>query len=504
MSGEEPSGDARVSSIPLVSSLPQIPLAAVAAAVDDAEVRDGDGVFVDDVSFDSREVLPGALFFCVRGSAADGHAFAADAAAGGAAALVVERWLDLELPQVRVRSVREAMGPMSAAVFARPADALTIVGVTGTNGKTTATYLLESVFSAAGLVPGVIGTTGARIAGEPVPLARTTPEAPDLHRLFAVMRDRGVTTVAMEASSHALAQDRLGGVRFDVAAFTNLSQDHLDFHPDMESYFGAKAALFTPAAAAAAAIGIDDEHGRRLRAVTTLPALTYGLSPDADVRATDVVADASGVSFGVGGLRISSRLLGTFNVLNCLCVLAVCRLLGIGDDAVAAGIAALPGVPGRVEPVDEGQDFLVVVDYAHTPDSIKTVLAAARDVASGRVIVVFGCGGDRDRSKRPLMGAAATSHADLTVITSDNPRSEDPLGIIAEIEAGARQGGGRYVVEPDRRAAIRLAVRDAAGGDVVVIAGKGHEQGQSFEGWTDPFDDRTAAARELRASREDR
>jgi UDP-N-acetylmuramoyl-L-alanyl-D-glutamate--2,6-diaminopimelate ligase len=504
MSGEEPSGDTRVSSMPLVSSVPQIPLAAVAAAVDDAEIRGGDGVLVDDVSFDSREVRPGSLFFCVRGSAADGHAFAADAAAGGAAALVVERWLDLELAQVRVLSVREAMGPMSAAVFARPADALKIVGVTGTNGKTTTTYLLESVFSAAGLVPGVIGTTGARIAGEPVPLARTTPEAPDLHRLFASMRDRGVTTVAMEVSSHALAQDRLGGFRFDVAAFTNLSQDHLDFHPDMESYFGTKAALFTPARAAAAAIGIDDEHGRRLRAVSTLPSLTYGVSPDADVRATDVVADTSGVSFRVGGLAVTSPLLGTFNVLNCLCVLAVCRLVGIPADAAAAGIAALPGVPGRVEPVDEGQDFLVVVDYAHTPDSIQTVLAAARGVASGRVIAVFGCGGDRDRSKRPLMGAAATSHADLTVITSDNPRSEDPLGIIADIEPGARQGGGRYVVEPDRRAAIRLAVRDAAGGDVVVIAGKGHEQGQSFDGRTDPFDDRTAAAQELRASREDR
>jgi UDP-N-acetylmuramoyl-L-alanyl-D-glutamate--2,6-diaminopimelate ligase len=501
MSVGDPSGDTRVSSFVLVPSVPQTPLAAVAAAVDDAEIRDGDGVFVADASFDSREVRSGALFFCVRGAAVDGHAFAAAAAAAGAAALVVERWLDVELPQVRVRSVREAMGPMSAAVFARPADALTVVGVTGTNGKTTTSYLLESVFAAAGLVPGVIGTTGARIAGDPAPLARTTPEAPDLHRLLAAMRDRGVTTVAMEVSSHALAQDRVGGIRFDVAAFTNLSQDHLDFHPDMETYFETKAALFTPERASAAVIGIDDDHGRRLRGLSTVPALTYGLTPDADVRATDVVADTTGISFRVGELALSSPLLGTFNVQNCLCVLAVSRLLGIADDAAAAGIAALPGVPGRVEPVDEGQDFLVVVDYAHTPDSIQTVLAAARDVASGRVIAVFGCGGDRDRGKRPLMGAAATSHADLTVITSDNPRSEDPLGIIAEIEPGAKQGGGRYVVEPDRRAAIRLAVRDAVEGDVVVIAGKGHEQGQSFGRRTDPFDDRTAAAEELRASR---
>jgi UDP-N-acetylmuramoyl-L-alanyl-D-glutamate--2,6-diaminopimelate ligase len=504
MSGAESSGEARVSSIALVSTAPQIPLAAVAAAAGDAEIRDGDDVVVTDVSFDSREVRSGTLFFCVPGAVTDGHTFAPDAAAAGAAALVVERWLDVDLPQVRVRSVREAMGPMSAAVFGRPADALTVVGITGTNGKTTVTYLLESVFDAAGLVPGVLGTTGARIAGEPVPLERTTPEAPDLHRLLAAMRDRGVTTVAMEVSSHALAQDRVGGVRFDVAAFTNLSQDHLDFHPDLETYFQTKAALFTQTRAAAAAIGIDDEHGRRLHGTSALPALTYGLSPDADVRATDVLADAAGVSFRVGKLMISSPLLGSFNVQNCLCVLAVSRLLGIADDSAAAGIAALPGVPGRVEPVDEGQDFLVVVDYAHTPDSIQTVLAAARDVASGRVIAVFGCGGDRDRGKRPLMGAAATSHADLTVITSDNPRSEDPLGIIAEIEPGARQGGGRYVVEPDRRAAIRMAVRDAARGDVVVIAGKGHEQGQSFGGRTDPFDDRSAAAEELRAWREDR
>jgi UDP-N-acetylmuramoyl-L-alanyl-D-glutamate--2,6-diaminopimelate ligase len=467
-------------------------------------VRQGDGVLVVDAVLDDREVEPGALFFCVRGSVTDGHDHAASAVDRGAAALVVERWLDLDVPQVRVPSVRRAMGPMSAAVFGRPADALTTIGVTGTNGKTTTTYLLESIFGEAGLVAGVIGTTGARIAGEPVPLARTTPEAPDLHRLLAAMRDRGVTTVAMEVSSHALAQDRVGGMRFDVAAFTNLSQDHLDYHADMEAYYAAKASLFTEDRAAAVAVGIDDEAGRRLRRESGVPGLTYGLSEDADVRAEDVVVDASGLSFRVGDRRLASSLRGGFNVRNCLCALSIARLVGIDDGVAAAGIAALPGVPGRVEPVDEGQDFLVVVDYAHTPDSIQTVLAAARDVASGRVIVVFGCGGDRDRGKRPLMGAAATAAADLTVITSDNPRSEDPLGIIAEIEAGARTGRGRYVVEPDRRAAIRTAVRSAGTGDVVVIAGKGHEQGQAFAGRTVPFDDRTVAQEELLAAGEDR
>jgi len=315
------------------------------------------------------------------------------------------------------------------------------------------------------------------------------------------MRDAGVTAVAMEVSSHALDQDRVGGVRFDVAAFTNLSQDHLDYHPDMESYFAAKASLFVPARAGACAIGIDEPYGRRLRDGSTLPGLTYGLEPRADVRATDVRTDTAGISFLVDGTPVRSPLRGAFNVRNCLCAIAVARLVGIADDTAAAGIAALPHVPGRFEPVEEGQDFLVVVDYAHTPDSIQTVLAAARDVASGRVIVVFGCGGDRDRRKRPLMGSAATSGADLTVITSDNPRSEDALAIIAEIEPGATEGGGDYVVEPDRRRAIRLAVEAARPGDVVVIAGKGHEPGQVVGDRTFPFDDRVVAAEELRSSR---
>ena len=498
MTTEGHPGATRVRSDP-VTPAPQLSLAVVAAAVDDARVR-GDRVRVADASFDTREVAPGSLFFCIPGATVDAHDLAADAVRAGAAALVVERWLDVAAPQVLVGSVRAAMGPMSAVLFGRPAEAMTTVGVTGTNGKTTTTYLVESILRAGGSVPGVIGTTGARVAGEPVPLARTTPEAPDLHRLLASMRDRGVRAVAIEVSSHALAQDRVGGVRFDVAAFTNLSQDHLDFHGDMETYFRAKASLFTPERASASAIGIDDDHGRRLRTETSVPGLTYGLSPDADVRGTDLEVDATGISFRVGGTAVRSVLRGSFNVLNCLCAVAIARLMGIDDGIAAAGIGALTGVPGRLEPVEEGQDFLVVVDYAHTPDSIQTVLAAARDVASGRVIAVFGCGGDRDRAKRPLMGAAASSAADLTVLTSDNPRTEDPLTIIAEIESGVRGGGGTYRIEPDRRAAIRAAIRAASAGDVVVIAGKGHEQGQTFADRTVPFDDRSVAAEELRAA----
>ena len=493
----EPRPGARVSCDPVLL-LPPVPLASVLDAVPGAERR-GDAV-VGDVIFDSREVIPGALFCCVPGAIEDGHAYAARAVAAGAAALLVERWLDdVAAPQVRVPSVREAMGPVAAVVFGHPAAALTMAGITGTNGKTTTTYLLESIWRAAGVRPGVIGTTGARVDGEPIPLARTTPEAPDLHRLLARMREADVGGVAMEVSSHALVQHRVGGVTFDVAAFTNLSQDHLDFHPSMEEYFAAKASLFTPGRAAHAVVNIDDAWGRRLLVDPALPTTTYGLDRAADVRAADVSSTVEGLTFTVDGVGFRSRLRGAFNVSNCLAAIAAARALGIELEVAAEGLAAVPGVPGRVEPIDAGQDFLVVVDYAHTPDSIRSVLQAARPLVSGRLIVVFGCGGDRDRAKRPLMGAVATSLADLTVLTSDNPRSEDPLAVIADIERGAREGGGDFVVEPDRRAAIGMAVERAARGDVVVIAGKGHEPYQEIEGDMIAFDDREVAREALGA-----
>jgi UDP-N-acetylmuramoyl-L-alanyl-D-glutamate--2,6-diaminopimelate ligase len=497
MTSRTPRSGARVSSVSLAVS--PIPLSEVASAVERSELRGDPGALVADVAYASADVTPGALFFCVPGSRVDGHDFAADAAARGASAAVVERRLDVPgLSQVIVPSVRNAMGPMSAVVFGRPAESMRIVGVTGTNGKTTTTFLLESIFRTAGLRPGVIGTTGARIAGEPMPLSRTTPEAPDLHRLLATMRERGVDHVAMEVSSHALDQHRVGGVRFAVAVFTNLSQDHLDYHPDMAAYFAAKASLFEPGVAARGAINVDDPAGATLAVSSAIPVTRFASDHPADVRGTEVVADASGISFRVDGTEIRSALRGRFNVSNCLAAVAAARALGLEESAIVDGIESLPGVPGRVEPVDAGQDFLVMVDYAHTPDSIDNVLRAARPLASGRLIVVFGCGGDRDRGKRPSMGRAATSIADLTVITSDNPRSEDPLAIIAEIEPGAKEGGGEYVIESDRRAAIRLALRQAGTGDVVVIAGKGHESGQEFADRTVPFLDHEVAERELR------
>jgi UDP-N-acetylmuramoyl-L-alanyl-D-glutamate--2,6-diaminopimelate ligase len=479
---------------------PARPVADLVVSLPRHEVQGDRSVNVVDVVYRSQDAVPGSLFFCVPGSGRDGHDFAAEAVARGTVALVVDRWLPLDVVQVRIPSVREAMGPMSAAFFARPGDRMTVVGVTGTNGKTTITYLLESVFRRSGRVAGVIGTTGFRMDGDPLPLPMTTPEAPDLHRLLARMADRGVEAVAMEVSSHGLHQHRVDGIRFRCSVFTNLSQDHLDYHASMEEYFEAKARLFTPELSEMAVVNLDSPQGRRLLR-SGLPTVTFGSGPDADVRATDVRATRSGISFRVGELEIRSSLRGGFNVENCLAAVATARALGIPDEVSAQGIADVAGVPGRVEAVEEGQDFLVVVDYAHTPDGVDNVLRAARLLAPGRLIVVLGCGGDRDRAKRPLMGRVATHLADLSVITSDNPRSEDPLAIIGEIEPGAKEGGGRYVIEPERRAAIKLALSEAGDGDVVVIAGKGHETGQEFADRTVPFDDRVVAAEEIRALR---
>jgi UDP-N-acetylmuramoyl-L-alanyl-D-glutamate--2,6-diaminopimelate ligase len=464
------------------------------------EVRGDPDVHISGLSYRSEDAALGSLFFCVPGATLDGHDFAAEAVSKGAVALAVERWLPVEATQVLVPSVREAMGPVSAAFYDRPAQGMTMVGVTGTNGKTTTTYVLESVFRAAELVPGVVGTTGVRIGGRPAPALRTTPEAPDLQRLLAEMRDEGVGAVAMEVSSHGLDQHRVGGIRFACAVFTNLTQDHLDYHASMDAYFAAKARLFTRERTERAVVNVDDPAGRRLRDLD-LPTITFGIDDEgAEVRATDVRATHEGIAFRVDDVEIRSPLHGRFNVENCLAAIATARALGIADPVAVRGIEALRGVPGRVEPVEVGQDFLVMVDYAHTPASLESVLLAARSLTPGRVIVVFGCGGDRDRAKRPLMGRVAAANADLTVITSDNPRSEDPDSIIREIESGA-SGGGSYVIEPDRRTAIHTAVAQARTGDVVVIAGKGHETYQELADRTIAFDDRAVASEEIRALR---
>ncbi len=457
-------------------------------------------VAVGDVTHDSRAVAPGTLFACRPGAIADGHDFAPDAVARGATALLVERPLALDVPQLLVDSVAQRLGPVAAAVHGDPSGALAIVGVTGTNGKTTCATLLEGVLSGGGTPTGLIGTVATRIAGVAVPGVRTTPEATDLQRLFRRMRERGVRAVAMEVSSHGLALGRVNGTRFAVAVFTNLTHDHLDFHGTMEDYYAAKALLFTPAFSAAGVVNVDDPWGRRLAVETAIPVTTVSLDPDAgaDVAARGIVGGAAGstVDAVVHGtpVRLDVGLPGRFNVTNALEVLAAAHALGVAVDDVAAALRLPWSVSGRMERVDAGQPFAVLVDYAHTPDSLTRVLEATREVVDGRVLVVIGCGGDRDRAKRPAMGAAAVAGADVAVFTNDNPRSEDPHAIIDAMVGGARDvRGGRWSVEPDRRAAIGLALDAARPGDAVVIAGKGHETGQQLADRTLDFDDRAVA-----------
>ncbi|MFP5224121.1 MAG: UDP-N-acetylmuramoyl-L-alanyl-D-glutamate--2,6-diaminopimelate ligase [Actinomycetota bacterium] len=459
------------------------------------------------ITHDSRQVSAGSLFCCIPGERFDGHTFAPAAVAAGAAALLVERELELQVPQLVVPSVRAAIGPVASALFGDPSRSMTVVGVTGTNGKTTTTYILEQVFRALGWKPAVIGTVETRIGDQRAPGVRTTPEASDLQALLAHMRDAHCDAVAMEVSSHGLDQGRVDGTHFEAAVFTNLTQDHLDYHETMEDYFEAKALLFSQRRSRHAVINIDDTWGRRLaeRIASQMPLVTTGMeSEDADVRSESVVLGARGstVIVGVGEERIQIQvpLPGRFNVSNALGVVGVARALGWSLDSVAAGIASLQGVPGRLESIEEGQPFTVLVDYAHTPDSLENVLASAREIVpeGGRLIVVFGCGGDRDRTKRPLMGAVGASSADRCIITSDNPRTEDPASIVEQIAAGARTTGRAFEQIVDRREAISEAIRSAAPADVIVIAGKGHETGQTFADHTIDFDDRIVAREILR------
>jgi UDP-N-acetylmuramoyl-L-alanyl-D-glutamate--2,6-diaminopimelate ligase len=468
------------------------------AATSPTEVVGGAPVEVEELAYDARAVRHGTLFFCVPGSRADGHDFAGEAVASGAVALVVERPLDLPVPQLVVADARAAMALAADEFFGRPTEALQVAGVTGTNGKTTSAFVLASVLAAAGRRPGLLGTVESRIGGERLPAVRTTPEAIDLQRAFRAMLDAGDRSCAMEATSHGVEQKRLLGVRFAVLVFTNLTQDHLDFHGTMERYFDAKRRLFTDAdPVPTAVVNADDEYGRRLADELRrggAPLVTFGLTAEADVSAAALEVTASGIRFSSDGLEVRSRLRGRFNAENLLGVIAAARALDIDDASISDGIAAVGGVPGRLEPVDEGQPFTVLVDYAHTPDSLANVLRSAREVATNRLVCVFGCGGDRDRGKRPVMGRLARELADVAIVTSDNPRSEDPIVIIDEIVAGAAD----LAVEPDRRAAIAQAIELAEPGDVVVIAGKGHEQGQETAGRTLPFDDREVARENLR------
>ena len=452
----------------------------VIAALAPADVLRRAPVEIGDLAYDARAAGPGSLFFCVPGSRADGHDFASEAAANGAVALVVERPLDLDVPQLVVPDVRRAMPPVADEFFGRPSEELQVAGVTGTNGKTTTAFLMYAILAAAGRRPGLLGTIESRVGGERRPAIRTTPEAIDVQRAFREMLDAGDRSCAMEATSHGSELGRLDRVRFSALVFTNLSQDHLDFHDTMERYFEAKRRLFLEGRPPAA-INVGNDWGRKL-AADRPDALTFGLAGDAEVGPKELDG-------------IDLKLRGRFNAENALGALAASRLLGIDDDAIARGLEAVRGVPGRFESVVEGQPFEVIVDYSHKPEALESVLRTARDLAAGRVICVFGCGGDRDRGKRPLMGRIASELADLAIVTSDNPRTEDSQAIIDEILAGI---DGDVEVEPDRAAAIERGISAAEGGDVVLIAGKGHEQGQEFADRTIPFDDREVARDVLR------
>ncbi len=464
-----------------------------------SETGAGEAIEITDLSYSADRVTPGAAFFCVPGSRVDGHEFAGAAVAAGAAALVVERPLEIDIPQLLVDDARASMAVAADYFFGQPTRTLQVAGVTGTNGKTTTTFLLRSVLEAAGRSTGLVGTVDWVVGGTVRPAPHTTPEAIDLQRLFREMLDAGDESVAVEASSHGSVLRRLDRVRFDVLVFTNLSQDHLDLHGTMEEYYQAKRRLFAGAQPPPAAVNVGDEYGRRLAIelveTARAPIVTFGLTEGAEVRAEDLEMGPHGSRFRVAGIEIETPLRGRFNVENVLGVVAAGLLLDIDDDEIAAGIRSVSGVPGRFEAVDEGQPFALIVDYAHTPDSLDIALQAARELGDGRLICVFGAGGDRDRGKRAIMGAVAAQRADHVIVTSDNPRSEDPLAIIQDILQGA---GVDVEIDPDRRSAIRRAVSLASEGDVVVIAGKGHEQGQEAAGVVEPFDDRVVAREALR------
>jgi UDP-N-acetylmuramoyl-L-alanyl-D-glutamate--2,6-diaminopimelate ligase len=458
---------------------------------------DGPEVVVTGLTFDNRLVAPGTLFFCVPGFTRDGHDFAPDAVARGAAALVVQRPLGLGVPEVLVEDVRAAMALAAARFYGDPTATLRVAGITGTNGKTTTAFLTRALLEGAGLRTGLMGTVKSVVGGADRHMARTTPEAFDLQRTFREMLDAGDVACAMEISSHALELKRAAGIHVAAAVFTNLTQDHLDFHPTMEDYFQAKRLLFASPLTQTRIVNADSDYGRRL--IEEFDCVTFAIDREASYRAVDVRTDATGCDFVAvtpdGSFEARVPLPGRFNVSNALGAWAAARTLGAPASGLAKSLLNATTAPGRFQPIDAGQPFGVVVDYAHKPDALEQVLLAARELASGRLIVVLGAGGDRDRGKRPIMGEIAARLADVALITSDNPRSEPPESILDEIVAGIPASSHAAVSrDADRRASIFRAIAMASPGDVVVIAGKGHEQGQEFEnGRKVPFDDSQVA-----------
>ena len=466
----------------------------------------GDGeTEVTGLAIDSRKVEPGALFFCTPGLRMDAHDFAPQAVSAGAVALVVERRLDLPCPQLLVGNVREATSRIAADFYGNPASRLTMIGITGTKGKTTTSYLVKSIFDQAGFKTGLIGTVGSMIGSEVVPTHLTTPDPLEVQKLLSRMADAGVTHVVMEVSAHALAMDRLSGIRYAVGAFSNFSQDHLELFGDMQSYFKAKMRFFEPDMTDKIVYNVDDEAVQEGVRALGRPAIRIGIREAADVYANDIEIGERGCSFMLTRhkhfrVSIALKLAGIFNVYNALLASGVASALGIAPDAIRRGLEAVRNVPGRIELLESETPYRVILDYAHSPDSLENILNAIRETTKGRMIALFGCGGDRDKLKRPIMGEIAGRLADYCILTSDNPRNEDPMVILSEIEEGIRGTRCEYIVIENRRAAIRHALDIARQGDVIVLAGKGHETYQEIKGVKYPFDEKIVVA-ELLASR---
>jgi len=479
-------------------------------AVDVRAAGGNHDVWLEGITYDSRRVRPGFLFVSIKGFKSDGHDYVAQAVKNGAAAVIVER--EVELPPgmawALVQDTRHALALLSARFFGYPSTRLKMIGVTGTNGKTTTTSLISAILGASGQKVGLIGTIQNKIGTRVMPVNHTTPESTDLQELLSEMVGEGVDICVMEVSSHALALNRVDGCEFDTAVFTNLTQDHLDFHRDMEEYLGAKLKLFrnlnvpgnNKETTKYAVINADDPAAERFAQAAGVLVCTFGVRNKADVYATEVSVSARGVSFTINGkwgrCPLNLKLTGLFNVYNALGAFAATAALGVPTEIIKDALENVRGVPGRFEPVDAGQDFTIIVDYAHTPDGLENILKTARQFTQGRLITVYGCGGDRDRAKRPIMGSIAAKYSDFQIITSDNPRTEDPAKIIQDIIEGVRPLVKRenYLVEQDRRKAIGLAISAARKGDVVIIAGKGHEDYQIIGTDKFPFDDRREAA----------
>ena len=452
---------------------------------------------------DSRKIVEKGLFFCISGARFDAHTFAEQAVANGASALVVERFLPIDVPQVLVSSTRRAFGPMSAALCGHPANKMKMIGITGTKGKTTTSYLLKSILESAGMKVGLIGTTGNMIGSTFIHGNMTTPEADELQRLLKHMADENVNAVVMEVSAHATAMHRVDGICYDVGCYTNLSQDHLDYFETMEKYFEAKKVFFTPEYVKAAVLNVDDETTEKIIADAVIPCTRFGICTNADVFARDIEISENGVSFRMRTKDkqerdVKLKLTGIFNVYNALTAASAALEIGVNPDDVVRGLENVRAVPGRAEMLDTDTPYKVLLDYSHSPDALENILKAARDFTRGRVIVLFGCGGDRDHGKRPMMGEIGGRLADYCILTSDNPRSEDPFEILAAIEEGIRPTKGKYTVIENRREAIRHALEIAEEGDIVILAGKGHETYQEIKGVKNHFDEKEVVQELLR------